>query len=88
MVRPYAKVTLTFLADELCLTVPQIESLLIDLIVTEQLQATIDAVHGHVLLHSHNNSNSSNSHSHDSKVYQELVWLHTFDSFVQQFPDY
>jgi len=50
---------------------------------TEQLQATVDAVHGHVLLLSGNNSN-------DSKVYQELVWLlHIFlIPLFNNFPDY
>ena len=50
LTRPYRKVTLQFLADELSLTVEDVESLLVDMILDERLAAHIDQIKGFVIL--------------------------------------
>lgn len=50
LTRPYRKVTLQFLADELSLTVEEVESLLVDMILDERLAAHIDQIKGFVIL--------------------------------------
>mmetsp|Transcript_18201 Transcript_18201/g.18258 ORF Transcript_18201/g.18258 Transcript_18201/m.18258 type:complete len:453 (+) Transcript_18201:134-1492(+) len=48
--RPYSKVTLKFLGQELSLTEDEVESLLVDMILDERLSARVDQIHGYVLL--------------------------------------
>ncbi len=50
LTRPYRKVTLAFLARELALTEPEVEELLVDLILDDRLAAHIDQTTGHVVL--------------------------------------
>lgn len=50
MTRPYQKVTLKFLADELSLSITDVESLLVDMILDERLSAHIDQIKGFVAL--------------------------------------
>lgn len=102
LVRPYQKVTLLFLANELSLSIPQIEHLLMDLIITEQIYGTIDQPQGYLLL-SHQNhpavssapgmgsggNNGENSYiTPNIQMIQDIYWLNTYNHFVQQFPEY
>lgn len=50
LTRPYQKVTLKFLAEELSLTVEYVESLLVDMILDERVAAHIDQIKGYVTL--------------------------------------
>ena len=50
MTRPYNKVKLSFLAEELSLTLEDIESLLVDMILDQRLMANIDQINGHLIL--------------------------------------
>lgn len=50
LTRPYQRVTLSFLGHELSLTVAEVESLLVDMILDERLAARIDQIRGDVLL--------------------------------------
>jgi COP9 signalosome complex subunit 2 len=59
MTRPYTKVTLKFLADELSMKVEDVESLLVDMILEKRLVAHIDQIKGFVTLESNRNSSES-----------------------------
>jgi hypothetical protein len=50
LTRPYRKVTIAFIARELALDVPEVEALLVDMILDEKLDAHIDQIRGHVVL--------------------------------------
>ena len=50
LVRPYQKVTLAFLSRELSLPGPDVEALLVDMILDGQLSAQIDQIRGFVVL--------------------------------------
>ena len=50
LTRPYQKVTLKFLADELSLSVEDVESLLVDMILDDRVVAYIDQIKGFVTL--------------------------------------
>jgi hypothetical protein len=50
LTRPYRKVTIAFIARELALDVPEVEALLVDMILDEKLDAHIDQIKGHVVL--------------------------------------
>lgn len=54
LVKPYKRVTLGFLAEELFLTVEQVEKLLVDLIRNEKLNGFIDQSNGWLILSSAN----------------------------------
>ena len=50
LTRPYRKVTLKFLADELSLNTEDVESLLVDMILDNRVVAHIDQIKGYVTL--------------------------------------
>jgi COP9 signalosome complex subunit 2 len=50
LTKPYRKVTLSFLAQELSLTEPEVESMLVDLIGDDRVSATIDQIAGYVII--------------------------------------
>ena len=48
--RPYQKVTLKYLGQELSLDADEVEGLLVDMILDERISARIDQIHGYVQL--------------------------------------
>jgi COP9 signalosome complex subunit 2 len=50
LTKPYRKVTIAFIARELCLNEEEVECLLVDMILDNKLVAQIDQIKGHVLL--------------------------------------
>lgn len=50
LTRPYRKVTIPFIARELALEPAEVESLLVDMILDQKLDAYIDQIKGHVVL--------------------------------------
>lgn len=49
LVKPFRKVSFDYLAKELTLTVEEVESILVSLILDEKLLALIDQVRGHII---------------------------------------
>lgn len=50
LTRPFKKVTMAYLATELSLSIDEVESLLVDMILDERLSAQIDQIHGYVIV--------------------------------------
>jgi COP9 signalosome complex subunit 2 len=50
LTKPYRKVTLDFLSSELALTKDEVELLLVDMILDQRIDASIDQIHGVVIL--------------------------------------
>eukprot|EP01038_Epipyxis_sp_PR26KG_P007651 gene7651-10413_t len=51
---PYNKVTLSFLGRELSLNIDEVEALLVDMILDEKINASINQTNGHVIIHNQN----------------------------------
>lgn len=51
LVKPYSRVRLQFLADELDLDVPNLLQLLVDMILDDRIQGKIDQINNHLILH-------------------------------------
>lgn len=50
LTKPFQKVTLGYLAEELSLTCEEVEGLLVDMILDERIAARIDQIKGHLVL--------------------------------------
>jgi hypothetical protein len=59
MLRPYQKVTLKYIGQELSLTLPEVELLLIDLICSKKIKALLDQPEGLLLLETQTSSPNS-----------------------------
>lgn len=76
LTRPYKKATLQFLAKELSLSVPELESLLVDLILDGQLSAQIDQIQAHVVLGGGRETTAVKKMKAIGKWAENLVALH------------
>lgn len=56
LTRPYRKVTMAFLARELSLGEPEVEEILVEMVLDDRLNARIDQTNGHVILLSEGSS--------------------------------
>jgi COP9 signalosome complex subunit 2 len=72
MTRPYQKVTLAFLAEELSLSVPDVESLLVDMILDDRLSAQIDQIRGYVTLTGKGRASVDDRQTMESKTLHAL----------------
>lgn len=61
LVRPYERVSLDFIAQELLLSVDDIEKLVVDMIVNDKLKGSIDQLRGYIVLANKNNSNAASN---------------------------
>lgn len=81
MTRPYQKVTLAFLAEELSLSVPDVESLLVDMILDDRLSAQIDQIRGYVTLMGKGRASVDDRQTMESKTLHALSrWADTLGS--------
>ena len=64
LVRPYHKVTLQFLGNELSLSDSEIESLLVDMILDNRINAQIDQTTDYVII----KNNNSNNERHEALI--------------------
>ena len=74
LTRPYHKVTLQFLGRELSLSVDEVESLLVDMILDNRINALIDQTTNFVTLH-----NNSNSLVNTSKNETLIKWIESLN---------
>lgn len=91
LVRPYRKVSLSFLARELSLGEEEIEGMLVEMILDERIRAHIDQTSGHVTLYSHTASASSTSDSiaeakDKDTVKLLLEWAEALENLSHNFP--
>jgi len=83
MTRPYQKVTLSFLAEELSLSVTDVESLLVDMILDDRLAAHIDQIKGYVTL----TGKGLREETMENKTLQALGrWADTLGSVTANLP--
>jgi hypothetical protein len=84
LVRPYKRVTLAFLAEELVLEVNEVESLLVDLIVLHGLNASLDKINN-VLILKHSNSPSGSGSDREAVQQATLQYVDTLRKLTTDF---
>lgn len=88
MTRPYTKVTMSFLAEELSLSIADVESLLVDMILDQRLSAQIDQIRGFVTLTGKGVGTCDDRESMENKTLQALSrWADTLSSMTANLPN-
>ncbi len=87
MVRPYSKVTLSYLGQELNLNTQEVESLLIDLISSKKLAGLINQPEGFLIMQNSNNNNNSSKVESNIRVAPLLKWISALEGLGSELVD-